>query len=172
MTSQDRRTPPQTTPAERRAVELGVPLVVAHAARLGGALHGVPMSRMIAVAEAESSFLNVWGHDAGKWREAGPLTAASVARYWAQPSARRPNGAGVWQLTFEPFQRAAGRAGGLWSIGAQAMTAGSVIRGLPDAGATAVGISRYNGAGPAARAYGQRVHAREAHWHRALTGTL
>lgn len=164
MTSRISKTPPAVV-ALRRA---GVPEDVARAARLPAMRQGVPLARMIAIAEAESGFRNIWGHDAGKWREDGPLTKASVARYFAQPSSRRPNGAGVWQLTYDPFQRQAEAAGGLHLLTPQARIATAVVKGLPHSGATAAGLSRYNGTGPAAELYGERVHAREAHWQAIL----
>lgn len=158
------------TPAVRRIHAAGVPLDVAWAARDAAVAADFPLARLLAVGEAESGFRNVWGHDAGKWREDGPVTQAGVGRYYRAPSAQRPNGAGVWQLTYGPFQQLAEQRGGLHTLPAQASVAVHVLKGLPRAGASADGISRYNGAGPAARAYGARVHAREAHWANVVAG--
>lgn len=152
------------TPAVKALVGAGVPLDVAWAARDAAARSHVPLARLIAVAEAETGFRNVWGHDAGKWRESGPLTRQSVARYFARPAGERPNGAGVWQLTWGPFQTACERDGGLHDLEAQAREATLVLERLPSRGATAATIALYNGSGPAARSYGAKVHGREKVW--------
>jgi hypothetical protein len=162
--------PRALTPAVRRIHAAGVPLDVAWAARDAAVAADFPLARLLAVGEAESGFRNVWGHDAGKWRENGPVTQQSVGRYYRAPAAQRPNGAGVWQLTYGPFQALAEQRGGLHTLAAQASVAVHVLKSLPGAGGSAESLARYNGTGPAARAYGARVHAREAHWSRVVSG--
>lgn len=165
MTTKKTRT---KTTAVRTLTQAGVPLDVAWAARDAAVKHDVPLARLIAVAEAESGFRNVWGHDSGKWREPGEVTKLGVVRYFSVPAALRPNGAGVWQLTWPEYQDRAQAAGGLHDVYSQASVAATVLKGLPGSGSTAAGISRYNGSGPAAQAYGRRVHIREAHWQSVL----
>ena len=158
------------TPAEIRAVRNGVPVKIARAIRLETDKHPkLNMSLAVAVCEQESGFRNVWGHDAGKFRRDGEVDRQGVAAYYASPPHYRPNGCGPMQITSPGLQSLAGAGGGLW-IAAVSTTVGVRFLGqLVAQLGEPLGVERYNGSGPAARAYSARVRGRAAHWHTVLT---
>lgn len=134
---------------------------------------GVQLSLAFALVEQESGFQNVFGHDPTIFAGAGKVTKAKYLQYKLRrgPQGRGGmQGVGPCQLTWWETQDAADREGGCWNptanirIGLRALAAS-----IRDHGQHA-GIARYNGTGAAAERYAEEVEAKQAKWHRILTG--
>lgn len=133
---------------------------------------GIALSLAFALAEQESDFRNVYGHDpvANPAPKGGKVTKRN---YRAYKAARKRGlgmqGVGFTQLTWWEFQDEADAIGGCWKIGCQLTIAFRHVRRLIAMYGLADGLRRYNGSGPAAEAYSRSVRARTLKWHRILT---
>jgi hypothetical protein len=134
---------------------------------------GVQLSLAIALIEQETGFRNVFGHDPTIFVGAGEVTKSKYLAYKARrgPTGRGGmQGVGPAQLTYYSYQDDADKEGGCWKprqnirIGLRLLK--SNIRRLGEWG----GVKAYNGSGPAATNYANRVLQRRDHWHRVLVG--
>jgi hypothetical protein len=137
----------------------------------------LPLAVGLALVEKESGFLNQYGHDRlpghppiwhGK-ESTVMVTRDNYKSYLAfRSKTGLPQGVGVTQLTFIPFQQAAEKAGGghipkyQCRVGFTVLQANIKAHGLQD------GCRRYNGSGPAAEAYGRDMVDRTHKWEARL----
>ena len=168
-----------STAAQRRADARYVKVAAKHGCRpaLGRIIvrharaKGVPISLAFALFEHESGFRKVFGHDPTIYVGAGTVTRAKYLAYRARRRAsgnRLMQGVGEGQLTWWETQDLADARGGCWkadaNVGVSLLTLAARIREH----GYAKGIERYNGSGPAAVAYSQRLRARAKVWHARL----
>jgi hypothetical protein len=119
---------------------------------------------------------NLFGHDGvpdgGQYVKGGPVDQASYARYkaWRQAGSGRMQGVGPCQLTYYTIQDQADARGGCWdwrvncAVGFDLLATQIRTKGVQD------GFRAYNGAGPAAEAYGRDAMARLGIWRPLLSG--
>lgn len=140
---------------------------------------GLPVALAAAVLEQETGGgRNVWGHDPvenrGIYVPGGPVTEAAYRQYkvLADRGEIGRQGVGPLQLTGRDWQDAADRRGGCWDPTANLQTGFAGLAtlvnryGLPD------GVRRYNGTGPAAERYRDRVLTRYQVWIMRLANDL
>jgi hypothetical protein len=144
---------------------------------------GVPISAGFALIEKESSFRNVFGHDPTgsipvSWR--GTKVTKSKYLHYKRNRQRGAGmqGVGPAQLTWYAFQDSADRLGGCWKARHSIRVGLGVFahhynsyknRGYSNRSALQYAARDYNGAGPAAEAYGRDFLRKFDKWHRALT---
>jgi len=132
----------------------------------------LPISLAFALAEQESAFHNVFGHDPTICVGWGTVTRAKYLIYKARRRAsgnRRMQGVGVFQLTWWETQDLADRRGGCWKTEHNASVAFQTLAALIRDHGYVDGCRRYNGAGPAAVAYSRELRARATKWHGRFT---
>lgn len=135
-------------------------------------ISGVPLDFLCAILMMESSGgLNVWGHDPTIFVGAGAVTKANYAAYAKLRDATGElQGCGPCQLTSKSLQLSADEAGGCWQPEHNIAVGAHFLAGLIAAhgGNLQEAAAAYNGSGPAAEAYGQRVIVLQAHFKAAL----
>lgn len=132
---------------------------------------GVPISLAFALFDQESDFRKVFGHDPTIFVGAGPVTKEKYLRYLAQRKAsgnRLMQGVGEGQLTWWETQDRADAEGGCWTAESNVKVSLMTLAALVRRHGYAKGIERYNGAGPAAVAYSQKLRALARVWHERL----
>lgn len=135
----------------------------------------VPASLGLALIQQESSFRNVFGHDAGGPFPGQAVTAAKVRallRHIANGGIS--NGVGPGQLTYPPFIKEAQRDGGAHKPAVNIATAIEILDDniRAEGGNERRGLARYNaGSGGSAQGlrYAAEVLKHKDHFHRALT---
>jgi hypothetical protein len=144
-------------------------LIVAEAKRAG-----VPLPLACALVEQESSFRNVFGHDAvaNPIPKGSAVTKASFERYRAfRERGLGAQGVGVTQLTFPPFQDQADALGGCWKVRNQLRVGYQVLAGLIAAHGVRGGLAAYNAGSPGSTAglkYAASVLRRRRRWKQVL----
>lgn len=140
------------------------------------AFEHIELALAATMLEKESNGRNVWGSDpvstGGAYTKGGPVTRANYLRYrdLVHSGAIGRQGCGPAQATSAGYQDLADQLGGCWDPVAN-MRAG--FRGLGQLVArygVQGGAQRYNGAGPAAQAYGRAFAARYQVWQSRLAG--
>jgi hypothetical protein len=135
---------------------------------------GLPLPLACALVEQESSFRNVFGHDAvqNPTPKGSRVTRASYLRYRDHRDAGLgAQGVGVTQLTFPPFQDRADSLGGCWKVANQLRVGYEVLAKSIAAHGVRGGLAAYNAGSatsPAGLAYAEKVLARERRWKKAL----
>jgi hypothetical protein len=143
---------------------------------------GFGLAACCAMVEEESGGRMIWGAD--PWNpvlypsglalprdlEEQPVTQDDYVRYRAQRNrGLQPQGCGICQLTNPELQHAAEIAGGCWVAFYNARTGFAVLRGIfTREPSPAAAFAAYNGSGPAAEAYGDRVEALRLAWAQRL----
>jgi hypothetical protein len=130
--------------------------------------HNLPISLGFALFEQESGFTNVFGHDPTIFAGAGTVTRPKYVAYRTRRLASRNRamqGVGPGQLTWWETQDLADRMGGCWNPAINIRVALMTLAARIAENGYAKGIERYNGSGPAARAYSVSVRARADRWH-------
>jgi hypothetical protein len=144
-------------------------LIVAEAQRAG-----LPLALACALVEQESSFRNVFGHDAvqNPTPKGSRVTRASYLRYRdLRDAGLGAQGVGVTQLTFPPFQDRADSLGGCWKVSNQLRVGYQVLAESIAAHGVRGGLAAYNAGSPtspAGLAYAKKVLDRERRWKKAL----
>lgn len=130
---------------------------------------GVLPSDAFALIEGESGFRNVFGHDGGGMY-AGQRVTAVKARLLldAVRHGHVSNGVGVTQLTSEGLLEQAMNLGGLHIPRLQARVGFEFLASLQKNYGRREGFRHFNGSGPTAKAYADRMMARSAVWHERL----
>jgi hypothetical protein len=144
---------------------------IANAEDVVAAAHsrGVPLSVACAMLDQESHGANVFGHDPVRRGQVvgGRVTRARYARYkFLRRRGYGNQGVGPCQLTSPGLQDAADRLGGCWKPLHNMEVGFSFLVSLKhEFGSWQLAFQHYNGAGPAAVAYGQRADADRLRWH-------
>ncbi|HEY1716206.1 MAG TPA: hypothetical protein VGG07_25135 [Solirubrobacteraceae bacterium] len=136
-----------------------------------------------AMVQEESGGRMIWGAD--PWDSAAyprgralpialceqPVTAGAYQAYKRKrDQGLQPQGCGITQLTSPSLQIMAEQAGGCWVPFYNAKIGFQVLRGLFATHTTDVAaFAAYNGSGPAADAYGERVATLQAQWQARLS---
>lgn len=125
--------------------------------------HGYPVSEAVAVAQQESGFQNVYGHDpTGPDMHGAPVNKRTYGLYRVlRNNGHGQQGVGQYQLTGEAFQESADRAGGCYVNRHNVETAISWLAGMRLLHGPAETFKRYNGS----EAYAVKVTALAAVWH-------
>jgi hypothetical protein len=135
---------------------------------------GLPLPLACALVEQESSFRNVFGHDAvqNPIPKGSRVTKASFERYRAfRDQGLGAQGVGVTQLTFPPFQDQADDLGGCWKVRNQLRVGFGVLADAIARHGVRGGLATYNAGNPtssAGRAYAKQVLARKRRWEQTL----
>jgi hypothetical protein len=132
---------------------------------------GLPLALACSLLDQESGGgRNVWGHDGvdtgGVYTKGAPVTREAYLAYkrLATTKVIGRQGVGPCQLTAASYQDAADARGGCWDWTANVTTGFSGLvalvnrYGLPD------GVRRYNGSGPAAEVYRNKMMDRYRGW--------
>lgn len=143
-------------------------LIVAAAKRAG---LSVPLA--CALVEQESSFRNVFGHDAvANPIKGGRVTRERFLRYRAfREQGLGAQGVGLTQLTFPPFQDRADALGGCWKVRHQLRVGFEFLAESIERHGVRGGLSVYNAGSPAHAVgleYARKVLEREANWRAKL----
>jgi hypothetical protein len=144
-------------------------LIVAEAARAG-----VSISLACALVEQESSFRNVFGHDAvpNPTPKGSPVTRASYLRYRdLRDAGQGAQGVGVTQLTFPAFQDQADQLGGCWKVRNQLRVGYQVLADAVANHGVRGGLAAYHAGRPdsaAGLAYAAQVLKRRRRWRQVL----
>lgn len=144
-------------------------LIVAEAKRAG-----LPLALACALVEQESSFRNVFGHDAvaNPIAKGSPVTRASFEQYRTfRNQGLGPQGVGVTQLTFPPFQDEADALGGCWKVRNQLRVGYRVLAEAISAHGVRGGLATYNAGNPSSSAgleYAAKVLTRRRRWKQVL----
>lgn len=139
---------------------------------------GFDLAACCAMAQEESGGRMVWGADPwdqeaypkGEALEPGlreqPVTQANYQPYkHRRDDGMQPQGCGITQLTSPELQVAAEKAGGCWVPFHNARVGFDVLRSLfVREVSSPAAFAAYNGSGPAAQAYGQRVAGLQVSW--------
>jgi cell wall-associated NlpC family hydrolase len=144
---------------------------------------GIPLSYALAFLEQESSGtdrgrpafgLNLFGHDAvANPVRGGVVTASRYATYLAnRRQGMGMQGVGPCQLTWWEFQDRADKLGGCWRPRYNMRVGFALAKSLIRQHGVLEGVARYNGTGPAARAYAQAWRERQRRWHALLDGDV
>lgn len=141
---------------------------------------GVPVSLVCAVIEMESGFRNIFGRDNGsnpnpiRSPRSGVLevTEGRYRRYLEYCRAGKDrNGVGPMQLTWHTFQERADRLGGCWKPAINIKVGvGLLASNIKARGSVRAGVRAYNGSGPDAERYADKVLARQRVWSARLAG--
>ena len=140
-------------------------LIVAEAQRAGLAL-----ALACALVEQESSFRNVFGHDAVKnpIPKGSRVTRESYERYRGfRDAGLGAQGVGVTQLTFPALQDKADQLGGCWKVGNQLRVGYELLAELIARHGVRGGLAAYNAGSvtsPAGLEYARRVLERRRRW--------
>jgi hypothetical protein len=134
----------------------------------------LPLPLACALVEQESSFRNVYGHDAVRNPvvKGSRVTRENYLQYRAwRDAGRGAQGVGVTQLTWPPYQDRADRLGGCWSVRNQLRVGFEVLADHIARHGVRGGLAVYNAGKPnsaAGLAYAARVLEREQRWKRVL----
>lgn len=113
---------------------------------------------------------NVFGHDPTIFIGAGLVTKSKYLAYRKMRDAMRKfQGVGGMQLTYGGFQDQADKQGGCWTPRANYRIGFEIVRGNIARYGLWAGVAAYNGSGPAARAYANRVLAIRATFEHLLS---
>jgi hypothetical protein len=139
---------------------------------------GFVLASCCATVEDESGGRNVFGSD--PWNEGSYPKGAALPVTWHGTKVTRlkytyyklrrnrgmqPNGVSICQLTSESLQIEAENLGGCWKPKPNAIVGFHFLKELFQlAGGPQLGYERYNGSGPAAVAYGERLMANRQLW--------
>lgn len=132
---------------------------------------GLPLALACSLLDQESAGgHNVWGHDpvetGGVYAPGSEVTAAAYRAY--KPRADRGEigrqGVGPCQLTGRAWQDAADNRGGCWDPKANMLAAFTGLVALTNQYGLPDGVRRYNGSGPAAEQYRDRMMTRYRAW--------
>ena len=135
---------------------------------------GLPLPLACALVEQESSFRNVFGHDAvqNPTRKGGRVTREAYLRYRDfRDQGLGSQGVGVTQLTFAPFQDRADQLGGCWKVRNQLRVGFEVLADAVAANGVRRGLAAYNAGSPSSAAgleYAARVLTRRRRWKQVL----
>jgi hypothetical protein len=144
-------------------------LIVAEAQRAG-----IPIPLACALVEQESSFRNVFGHDAvqNPIPKGSRVTRQSFERYRGfRDAGLGAQGVGVTQLTFPPLQDKADDLGGCWKVGNQLRVGYELLAELIARHGVRGGLAAYNAGtstSPAGLDYARRVLAHRRRWKSVL----
>lgn len=133
----------------------------------------IPISLGFALAEQETGkAINEFGHDPTRsipdsWK--GTTVTRTKYRYYKAHRRFGYQGVGPLQLTWGPTQDVADRLGGCYKPAYNFRVGFATLAALIKTYGMWAGVSRYNGAGSAARAYANSVISRMHKWHRRLT---
>lgn len=129
---------------------------------------GLPLAGAMLIVESGGGQM-IYGHDEDKWGRCpgwgwGAVTRANYAAFkHLRQSSGRSNGVGGCQLTSAGLQDEADAIGGCWRIRCNyAVGFRYLAQHIRDYGLRE-GIARYNGSGPLAEAYADRVLAIAGH---------
>ena len=137
----------------------------------------LPLPLACALVEQESSFRNVFGHDA----VANPVKGGRVTRERFEQYRKfrdrglGAQGVGVTQLTFPPFQDRADALGGCWKVRHQLRVGFEVLAGAIGQHGVRGGLAVYNAgsaSSPAGLEYAKKVLTRERRWQQVLAAHL
>lgn len=125
--------------------------------------HGYPVSEAVAVAQQESGFQNVYGHDpTGPDMHGAPVNRWTYGLYrLLRAHGGGQQGVGQYQLTGEAFQSAADQAGGCYVNRHNVDVAIAWLSGMRRLYGAPEAFKRYNGS----EAYAVKVTALAALWH-------
>jgi hypothetical protein len=144
-------------------------LIVAEAKRAG-----LQLALACALVEQESSFRNVFGHDAVKnpTPKGSPVTKERYLRYRGfRDRGLGAQGVGVTQLTFPPFQDQADALGGCWKVRNQLRVGYRVLADNIAAHGVRGGLATYNAGNPTSAVglkYAAQVLTRRRRWKQVL----
>lgn len=139
------------------------------------------LAQLAAIIEEESGGRNIYGADPtpnGALPPSlydQPITRENFETFWRRvQEGYTSNGVGLPQLTYPGFIQNANQRGGAWVPIHQCTEACAVLTGLLKAhsGNWQAAAATYNGAGPAADAYGMRVQALTAQWQARINATI
>lgn len=135
---------------------------------------GLALSYCCALVEKESGFRNVFGHDPTRAIPSSWMgTRVTRAKYLYYKSRRKlgygMQGVGPCQLTWYAFQDQADSLGGCHKPYPNMCVAFKNMKDLIAAHGVERGAAAYNGAGPAADAYGKDFVNKARVWHERLT---
>jgi hypothetical protein len=130
---------------------------------------GIPVSLLCAFLTQETGFRNVFGHDPTIYVGAGAVTKTKYLAYKAARGHSHMQGVGPGQLTYWSYQDEADRLGGCWVPEHNIHVAAHLVASLIHQYGESVGIERFNGSGPAARAYASSVLSLARLWHSRLS---
>ena len=139
---------------------------------------GLPLPLACALVEQESSFRNVFGHDAVRnpIPKGSRVTKASYERYRDfRDQGLGAQGVGVTQLTFPPFQDQADDLGGCWKVRNQLRVGYQALADSIGRHGVRGGLAAYNAGvatSPAGLAYAAKVLERERRWKKTLAAHL
>lgn len=128
---------------------------------------GLKYSWALAVVEQESEFENIFGHDPGGAFKGERVTRSKVT---ALVRAGAWNGIGLTQLTWSGFVFSAQASGGAHRPYVQCKIGFQALANLQHQYGEWDGARRYNGSGPAATDYGNRLVKRRLKWLKVLRG--
>jgi hypothetical protein len=135
---------------------------------------GLPLALACALVEQESSFRNVFGHDAvaNPTPKGSRVTRASYERYRdLRDQGLGAQGVGVTQLTFPPFQDQADALGGCWKVRNQLRVGYLVLADAIARHGVRGGLATYNAGNPTSSAgltYAAQVLKRRRRWKQLL----
>lgn len=137
---------------------------------------GLPISYGLALVQKESGFHNVFGHDPtrsipDKWK-GSTVTRAKYSFYKVRRRAGQGmQGVGYTQLTWFALQDDADKVGGCWKAYPNMVVGFRHLKQLIAGhnGNLGAGAAAYNGAGPAAVAYGEDFVIKQRHWHQLVS---
>jgi hypothetical protein len=135
---------------------------------------GLPLPLACALVEQESSFRNVFGHDAvqNPIAKGSRVTRASYESYRGfRDQGFGAQGVGVTQLTFPPFQDRADDLGGCWKVRNQLRVGYQVLAGAIASHGVRGGLAAYNAGSPTSSAglnYAAEVLTRRRRWKQVL----
>jgi hypothetical protein len=144
-------------------------LIVAEAERAG-----LQLALACALVEQESSFRNVFGHDAvaNPTRKGSRVTKERYLRYRDfRDQGLGAQGVGVTQLTFPPFQDQADDLGGCWRVRNQLRVGYQVLADSIARHGVRGGLAAYNAGSPTSPdglAYAAKVLTRRRRWKQVL----
>ena len=148
--------------AARIATRNGVPVFVAHCIAFAAALQRVKPSVAFAVAEQESNFRHIFGHDVGG---AFPGRKVTHDRFEALIRRHAWNGVGIFQITYYGYILAHPK---VWRILANCKVGLKIVKQQIDgAGGLRAGLARYNGGPtppPISWEYADQVTSRQRKW--------
>lgn len=142
--------------------------------------NGIPLSVLLGVADVESGFRNVFGHDAVSNPVKSPpggLLAVTKPRYLRyrkhRDAGEGQQGVGVMQLTDRGLQSRADELGGCWTLTANVRAGAEVLGRLIRKHGPRRGLASYNGGETGWRNgldYATKVEGRATVWHHRLVG--
>ena len=129
---------------------------------------GLPIHFACALLEKESGGRNVFGHDGTSsipdaWK-GSVVTKAKYQEYLKNRAAHGAQGVGPCQLTYPGYQDQADAAGGCWRPAANMRIGFGILKDHIQRYGIEAGAAAYNGAGPAAEAYGRDFVVKADAW--------